>query len=96
MALFCITCLDNPGVLDRRVALRPDHVAYLKTQMDLIRLAGPQLDADGKMCGSLFVIEAPDRAAAEAFSNGDPFKRQGVFGQVEIRGFTATMGSWAP
>ena len=94
MALFCIIALDNPGALDKRVAVRPEHVAYLNSRMDIIRLAGPQLDAEGKMCGSLMVIEVADRAAAEAFSNGDPFKQQGVFGQVEIRGFNATLGSW--
>ncbi len=96
MALFCIVCLDKPGVLDQRVATRPEHVAYLQTQMDVIRLAGPQLDAQGKGCGSLFVVEVADRAAAEAFSAGDPFTQKGIFGQVDIRGFTATMGSWAP
>ena len=44
MALFCITCWDKPGVLDERVKHRPDHVAYLKTQEHMIKLAGPQLD----------------------------------------------------
>jgi uncharacterized protein YciI len=96
MALFCIICRDNPGVLDKRVELRPSHVDYLKTQMDVIRLAGPQLDPEGKGCGSMFVVEVEDLAAAKAFSDGDPFTQQGVFGQVDIRGFTATMGSWAP
>jgi len=95
MALFSIVCWDKPGVLDQRVQNRPDHVAYLKTQESVIRVAGPALDDAGKMCGSLFVIEVADKAAAEAFSDGDPFKQRGVFAKVEIRGFTKTMGSWS-
>lgn len=95
MALFAITCWDKPGALDERMKHRPDHVAYLKTQEQVIRLAGPQLDEAGQMCGSLFVIEVEDLAAARAFNAGDPFVQRGVFGKVDIRGFTKTMGSWS-
>ena len=95
MSLFAITCWDKPGALDARMQHRPDHVAYLKTQEALIRVAGPQLDEAGQMCGSLFVIEVDDLAAAQAFSAADPFNTLGVFGKVDIRGFTKTMGSWS-
>jgi uncharacterized protein YciI len=94
MGLYLITCLDKPGALDQRIANRPDHVAYLKTQEAMIRIAGPQLDAAGQMCGSMFVIEAADLDAARAFNAGDPFVQREVFGEVSINGFTATMGSW--
>ena len=40
MALFAITCWDKPGALDERLEHRPDHVAYLKTQDHVIRVAG--------------------------------------------------------
>jgi uncharacterized protein YciI len=95
MPLFAITCWDKPGALDARLEHRPDHVAYLKTQEAVIRVAGPQLDDQGQMCGSLFVIEVEDLAAAKAFNAGDPFVQRGVFGKVDIRGFTKTMGSWS-
>jgi uncharacterized protein YciI len=95
MALYAITCLDKPGALDLRLANRPDHVAYLKTQESAIRLAGPLLDGEGRMCGSLFVIEVEDAAAAQAFSDGDPFVKTGVFGEVRIAGFSRTLGSWS-
>ena len=95
MPLFAITCWDKPGALDERVKHRPDHVAYLKTQDSLIRVAGPQLDEAGQMCGSLFVIEVEDLAAAKAFNAGDPFVQRGVFDKVVVQGFTKTMGSWS-
>ena len=95
MALFTVVCQDKPGALDLRLERRPDHVAYLKTQEAILRVAGPLLDADGQMCGSLFVIDVADAAAAQAFSAADPFVQTGVFGKVEIRGFAKTMGSWS-
>jgi uncharacterized protein YciI len=96
MALFVITCWDKPGALDERLKNRPDHIAYLKTVDSVIRIAGPQLDDAGTPCGSLFVVEVDDLDAAKAFNAGDPFVQRGVFGKVDIRGFTATMGSWKP
>ncbi len=95
MALYALTCLDKPGVLDERVRLRPDHVAYLTSQSDILRMCGPLLDAKGDMNGSLIVIEVEDEAAAKAFSAGDPFFKNGVFATVDIRTFKRTMGSWS-
>jgi uncharacterized protein YciI len=95
MAFFAIVCHDKPGHLDQRVAIRPEHWAYLDTQKDIIRVAGPLLDDDGQMCGSLFVIEVEDKAAAQAFAASDPFNVKGVFGQVQINGLNRTLGTWS-
>jgi uncharacterized protein len=43
----------------------------------------------------LLIIEAEDRSAAEAFADGDPYRRQGVFERVEIRAWRAALGAWA-
>ena len=95
MALFTVICHDKPGALEQRMHNRPDHVAYLKTVEPILRVAGPLLDAQGQMCGSMFVIEVADEAAAYAFAAGDPFNQRGVFGQVEVKGFSKTLGSWS-
>jgi uncharacterized protein YciI len=95
MPQFAIACLDKPGALELRMQNRPDHVAYLGTQTAILRLAGPLLDGAGQMCGSLFVVETEDEAAARAFSDGDPFVKTGVFAEVRIHGFLKTLGSWA-
>ncbi|MBV8394244.1 MAG: YciI family protein, partial [Alphaproteobacteria bacterium] len=34
--------------------------------------------------GSLYIVNVPDRKAAEAFSKNDPFTSAGVFGSVTI------------
>jgi uncharacterized protein YciI len=94
MPFFCVFCTDKPGVLERRIATRPAHVDYLKARMDQVRLAGPRLDAEGNMCGSMFVIEAEDLAAAKAFSAEDPYTKADLFAAVEISAFNPSLGSW--
>jgi uncharacterized protein YciI len=92
MALFMLACFDKPNSMDLRMATRAAHLAYAGERSDLIKVAGPMLDDDGGMAGSLFILEAPDRAAVEAFNAADPYQQAGLFGQVEIRGFRASIG----
>lgn len=84
--LFAITCVDKPDHAQVRAANRPDHLAFLKGQGDRVVLAGPTQTDDGDhMTGSLIVIEAPDRAAAEAFCAADPYTKAGLFDSVTVR-----------
>jgi uncharacterized protein len=54
--------------------------------------AGPFLDGAGEMVGSLVVIEADTRAAAEDWAAGDPYARAGLFESVEIRAWKKVVG----
>jgi uncharacterized protein YciI len=92
MPLFILACFDKPNSLDLRTATREAHLAYVRENIALVKVAGPMLDEADGMAGSLFVMEAPDRAAVEAFNAADPYQRSGLFGQVEIRGFRASIG----
>jgi uncharacterized protein YciI len=83
--LFAISCTDKPGSLELRMATRPAHIEHLKAEQARILLGGPVLDAAGNPCGSLLVVEAADRAAAEAFAAADPYAKAGLFESVAIR-----------
>ena len=85
--LFAVICNDKPGHLQLRVDNRPDHVAFLErlNAEKKLAFAGPFLDEDGKPCGSLVVIEAPDLASAKALAAQDPFAKIGLFATVEVR-----------
>jgi uncharacterized protein YciI len=85
--LFAITCTDKPGGLELRMATRPAHLEHLKANERELVLVGPVLDQAGQPCGSLLVVEAVDRAAAEAFAAADPYARAGLFESVVIRPF---------
>jgi uncharacterized protein YciI len=90
--LFAVICNDKPGNLQLRVDNRPAHVAFLEglNAEKKLAFAGPFLDGDGKSCGSLVVIEAPDLEAAKALAAEDPFAKVGVFGTVEVRAWNWT------
>ena len=87
--LFALLCTDKPDHLQVRLDTRPAHVDFLNglNAEGKLKMAGPFLGDDGKPCGSLVVIEAEDRAGAEALAAADPYARAGLFEKVEIKPF---------
>jgi uncharacterized protein YciI len=82
---FVIHCTDRPDSTALRQELLARHRAYLASQSEKIVWAGARTDdADQSMFGSLFIVAVPNRAAAEAFSAGDPFTAGGLFASIEI------------
>ena len=57
--LVALMAYDKDGALELRKANRDAHVAYLKSS-DLVRQAGPFLNAGGEMCGSLIILEVTE------------------------------------
>ncbi len=85
---YVIQCLDGEGRRDLRLTHRPAHKAYLAACGVDVRLSGPLVtDVGETMIGSLFVVEVPDRAAAEAFNRNDPFSTYGIWERVSIHAF---------
>jgi len=89
--LYAIICLDNPGSLEVRKANRAAHLAHIRGADGAIAQAGPFLDADGEMCGSLLIYDG-DRAGAEAWAAADPYNTAGLFHSVEIRAWKRVVG----
>ncbi|MDE2444926.1 MAG: YciI family protein [Alphaproteobacteria bacterium] len=83
--LFALLCTDKPNSLDTRLAVRPDHVAYLASLGNAMKAAGPFLDDTDKPNGSLVIIEATDLANAKAIAANDPYAKAGLFSSVEIK-----------
>lgn len=92
MALFVTYCKDKPGALETRMATRPTHLDYLNSA-GLVKAAGPLLDDAGAPIGSMLIVEAQDRAAAQAFVDNDPYTLAGIFESVEIQAWRVGVGS---
>ena len=92
MATFVLTCLDHPNNLERRMGAREAHLAYVKENLGLLKLAGPLLDDAGQMAGSMFILDVADKAAVEAFNAADPYTQAGVFASVTIQAMKITVG----
>jgi uncharacterized protein YciI len=94
--LFVIHALDKPGALDVRLARYDAHKAFLADPSPYgirIVMSGPLTADDGTtMIGSLFLVEAADRAAVERFNRADPFHESGIWERVTITGFLRRQG----
>lgn len=94
--LFAIHACDHVGALDKRLANYDAHKAFLSDTSRFgvtIVMSGPLTADDGTtMIGSLFLIEAADRAAVEAFHHADPFFSAGIWDKVSITGFIRRQG----
>jgi uncharacterized protein YciI len=88
--LFAVICTDKPDSLPLRLETRAAHLHYLKATS--VVQAGPFMDVDDKPCGSLVVIEADDRAAAEKWAAGDPYAQAGLFSDVRIEAWNKVIG----
>ena len=94
MATFVIVCIDKPDSLELRLATRQAHFDYIRGQtLAAVKLGGPFLGDDGEMAGSLIILEADDFAAAQAFTDQDPYTLAGLFERREVRPWRATVGA---
>lgn len=85
--LFALICTDKPDSVTLRQSTRPPHLDYLRAHESTLYFAGPLLDPAAAPCGSLLLIDVPDRAAAEAFAAADPYAQAGLFESTVIRPF---------
>jgi len=93
--LYIIYQEDHPDGAAVRAANRDAHFAYLEKNRDILFLGGALLAEDGTTrTGSVLVINVPDRAAAEAFSREEPFRKAGLFSSVKIS--RMRRGQWNP
>lgn len=93
--LYIIYQEDRPGGAAIRAAQRDAHFAYLEKHRDILVLGGAMLAEDGATrTGSVLIINVPDRAAADAFSENEPFRRAGLFSAVKIS--RMRRGQWNP
>ncbi|SMX47209.1 YciI family protein [Actibacterium lipolyticum] len=90
MPFFAVICKDKPGHLETRKANREAHVAYLKETN--VAQAGPFLDGNGEMCGSLLILDVADVAAAQAWAANDPYAKADLFQDVQIQHWNRVIG----
>ena len=91
--LYMIVGLDVENSLERRMSVRPDHVARLKQLQSEGRLvlAGPNpaIDTiepgDAGFTGSLIVAEFDSLEAAQVWADEDPYIAAGVYNEVIVK-----------
>lgn len=82
MPLFALICRDIPGMLQTRLAVRPQHLDWLGQRPGVLT-AGPFIE-NGEPCGSLLIVEGSDLDEVRGWAESDPYAQAGLFGSVEI------------
>lgn len=91
--LFVMFCIDRPGVEEKRRQVIPAHIEYLATNPIKIVMSGPLVSDDGgKTIGSLYMLEAANRAEIEKFQRADPLYNADIWETVEVRAFNKRLG----
>jgi uncharacterized protein len=95
--LFVVHALDKKDILPVRAKHYRDHRIHLDKAGDYavdVVTAGTLVADDGETpAGSIFVIDAKDRAAADAFVRSDPYQVNGVWDRVAIHGYNKKRGT---
>lgn len=89
--LVAVMCTDKSGALDIRLANREAHLAYINAT-GVVAQAGPFLDSEGQMCGSLVILDVIDIGAAKSWATNDPYAKAGLFEKVNIEHWKRVIG----
>jgi len=89
--LIALIARDKPGHLQTRKDNRAAHLAYIE-ETGVVAEAGPLLDQNGDMAGSLVVLNVEDMAAGEAWAENDPYNKAGLFEAVELITWNKVIG----
>ncbi|MGI3169811.1 YciI family protein [Pseudooceanicola sp. C21-150M6] len=88
---FALIAHDKPGALEVRKANRDAHLAYI-ADTGVVAQAGPLLDADGAMCGSLVILSVETAEQAQTWADGDPYAKAGLFDTVTLMPWNRVIG----
>ena len=88
---FALLCKDKPGRLEIRKSNRDAHLAYIR-ETGVVEMAGPLLDEEGAMCGSLIVLQVDNLAAAQDWAANDPYAQAGLFTEVTLSAWNKVIG----
>ena len=95
--LFVVHATDKTGILPTRAKHYRAHRIHLDKAEDYdveVATAGTLVADDGQTpVGSVFVIDAKDRATANAFTRSDPYHVNGVWERVTIHRYNKKRGT---
>ncbi|WP_151838915.1 YciI family protein [Acinetobacter radioresistens] len=93
MPLFVLSCTDHEGIVEKRLATRPQHIERLQKLNDEGRLivagAMPKDPADPQagFYGSTMIVEFDSREALDVWLKEEPFLKAGVYAHIDVKLF---------
>lgn len=81
---FIIKAYDGEGMLEKRMAVRTRHLEGMAELGSHVICAGGLLDQDGKMKGSVLVMDFPGKAELDAYLAKEPYVQEHVWEKIEV------------
>ena len=81
---YLIKAYDGNNAQKKRLAVRPKHLENIAKVMEHVICAGGLLDENGRMVGSVLVMDFDDRAQLDAYLHSEPYLIEKVWETVEI------------
>lgn len=97
MPLFVITCTDREGTLEKRLAVRPQHLARLEKLADegrvIVAGAMPKDrdDLQSGFYGSTLILDFDSREALDAWLAEEPFLKEGIYAHIDVKPFNKAL-----
>jgi uncharacterized protein len=89
MPHFVVYAKDKPGLDAIRAERRQSHRARLRKHEHpvIVRIGGPLLADDGRMIGTMLIVEAQNKTEVKQFMSDDPYVRANLYESLEIVSF---------
>ena len=81
---FVIRAYDGANMLEKRMAVRERHLENMAKVDGKGICAGGLLDREGKMKGSLLVMEFESRERLDAYLKSEPYILEGVWQKIDV------------
>ncbi len=89
---FMIKALDGENKLARRMEVRPRHLEGMEKLSSHIICAGGLLDNEGKMKGSVLILDFPSRDDLDSYLASEPYVVEQVWEKIEIETMNVVIG----
>jgi len=89
---FMIKALDGKDKLAKRMEVRPRHLEGMEKLGSHIICAGGLLDDEGKMKGSVLILDFPSRTQLDAYLAAEPYVVEQVWEKIEVEPLNVVIG----
>ena len=81
---YLITAYDGENKLEERMRVRPQHLENMAGIDGKVVCAGGLLDEDGKMKGSVLIMDFDSKEKLDAYLAGEPYITEDVWEKVTV------------
>ena len=90
---FIVKAYDGEGMLERRMKVRPRHLEGMARLGKHVICAGGLLNDEGKMKGSVLILDFDTREELEEYLKKEPYVQEHVWSKIEVERLNVVISS---